>query len=418
MDQLPTILQLYEGSEYTNILLDVETSTGVGHKAGPSPHLSSNRLVAIGMWAEHYMEEYNKEGLKAHPMDKGLGRLDKPCVIIGHNIKFDIVWLLKKGYITKKQLQHCYLIDTSILEYKLSHHQHTWPSLKDCCIKRKLPTKTDRVGCFWKAGIETHMIPKSILMEYLKNDVMVTKELVAHQMFGVFALTEKQQRLLTIEMEALKAACIIESEGMPIDLATFSYHEHGLAKLVQGLDNDLVRYAQLRITDGIVRRTAPKGLCELGLEVDSISSIHAVNNSIMNYMLYSVDFLLPCTSLTVDEDGNNIRYKSGKKAGELKTKKSKVWFSKVSDVELNTIACLPDSPQSATTIEKHGSNSAFKAAMLDKIKYSKEHSTYFEGLSHYIHGNKLHGNFNFTATATSRLSSSKPNLQNLSGKDQ
>lgn len=56
--------------------------------------------------------------------------------------------------------------------------------------------------------------------------------------------------------------------------------------------------------------------------------------------------------------------------------------------------------------------------ILEYRKYSKLYSTYAEGLKHYIRKDgKIHTIFSQTGTATGRLSSSDPNLQNVSIRD-
>lgn len=56
--------------------------------------------------------------------------------------------------------------------------------------------------------------------------------------------------------------------------------------------------------------------------------------------------------------------------------------------------------------------------ILEYKKYSKIMSTYIIGLKKYIHNGKIFTTFNQTVTATGRLSSSDPNLQNISIKDE
>ena len=56
--------------------------------------------------------------------------------------------------------------------------------------------------------------------------------------------------------------------------------------------------------------------------------------------------------------------------------------------------------------------------ILEYRKYAKIVSTYIEGLTKYIHDGKIFTTFNQTMTATGRLSSSDPNLQNISIKSQ
>lgn len=57
--------------------------------------------------------------------------------------------------------------------------------------------------------------------------------------------------------------------------------------------------------------------------------------------------------------------------------------------------------------------------ILDYRKYSKLNSTYAEGLKKYIGSDgKIHSIFSQTSTATGRLSSSEPNMQNISIRDE
>ena len=78
-------------------------------------------------------------------------------------------------------------------------------------------------------------------------------------------------------------------------------------------------------------------------------------------------------------------------------KKTKTGYSTAADV-LNKLA--PDYP----VVEK----------ILDYRKLSKLHSTYAIGLQQYISSDgRIHGTFNQTITATGRISSTDPNLQNI-----
>lgn len=65
-------------------------------------------------------------------------------------------------------------------------------------------------------------------------------------------------------------------------------------------------------------------------------------------------------------------------------------------------------------LEKLAELHAVPKKVLTRRKYSKALSTYFEGITKNIYNDgKVHSNFNATGTETGRLSSSSPNLQNL-----
>lgn len=83
---------------------------------------------------------------------------------------------------------------------------------------------------------------------------------------------------------------------------------------------------------------------------------------------------------------------------------------------------LPKSKKGSTSVDSLKdmvSYSPIIPLILEYRKYQKLYSTYIEGLEPYIGSdNKLHSYFNQTQTATGRLSSSSPNLQNISARDE
>lgn len=68
----------------------------------------------------------------------------------------------------------------------------------------------------------------------------------------------------------------------------------------------------------------------------------------------------------------------------------------------------------ADVLEKLRGDSAIVSKILEYRTYSKLRSTYAEGLGAYIQADgRIHGHFQQTVTATGRLSSTEPNLQNI-----
>lgn len=72
----------------------------------------------------------------------------------------------------------------------------------------------------------------------------------------------------------------------------------------------------------------------------------------------------------------------------------------------------------AEVLEKMKGSHPIIEEILEYRKYSKIVSTYIEGLEKFIRNGKIYTTFNQTATATGRLSSSDPNLQNISIKSE
>ena len=82
---------------------------------------------------------------------------------------------------------------------------------------------------------------------------------------------------------------------------------------------------------------------------------------------------------------------------------------------------LPSGKKRSTSIEELKALQAshpIVSKILEYRKYAKLVGTYIEGLSYHIHDGKIHTTFNQTLTSTGRLSSSSPNLQNVSTRDE
>ena len=96
--------------------VDVETSWQVTSTGGydPSPFHPDNILVSVGINDEYYFTNHSER------IDKGCYHniqsvLDKTTLLIGHNIKFDLMWLLESGF---KYTGRVY--DTMLGEYILN----------------------------------------------------------------------------------------------------------------------------------------------------------------------------------------------------------------------------------------------------------------------------------------------------------
>ena len=79
--------------------VDVETSWQKTETGGydPSPFHPDNILVSVGINDEYYFTNHSER------IDKGCFHkiqetLDKTTLLVGHNIKFDLMWLLEAGF--------------------------------------------------------------------------------------------------------------------------------------------------------------------------------------------------------------------------------------------------------------------------------------------------------------------------------
>ncbi len=106
-----------------------------------------------------------------------------------------------------------------------------------------------------------------------------------------------------------------------------------------------------------------------------------------------------------DEAGQEFNINSPKQLGEILFEKLKLPHGKKTKTGYST---------SADVLEKLADEFPFVNKILKYRQVSKLKSTYADGLTEYIsEDRRIHGTFNQTVTATGRISSTDPNLQNI-----
>ena len=164
-------------------VIDIETTVrenGDGKKS-PSPYIPENYLVSVSIGGEaedtYLCFKHNTEPPTSYAIKLLQEILDKTTLLIGHNIKFDLSWLLECGF---KYDGDVY--DTMVYEYiKRGGLRHIRLNLAACCERRKLPLKDDVPKSYMKEGIGFEAMPWEIVESYGKNDVYITWALYKHQ---------------------------------------------------------------------------------------------------------------------------------------------------------------------------------------------------------------------------------------------
>ena len=220
--------------------IDVETSYQKTESGGfdPSPFNPNNILVSVGINDEYYFTNHSEridEGC-FHKIQK---ILDKTKILIGHNIKFDLSWLLEAGFTYTGNVY-----DTMIAEYVLNRGVRKSLTLLMCCQRRKLDAKDDAVKEYMDRGVSFENIPAEIVEQYGKIDVAITRQLFDSQMADL--RTDKHKGLLkTIKVmnEFLIVLTDMERNGINVNLdnlkqvekeyrAEFAYLKQKIDKIV------------------------------------------------------------------------------------------------------------------------------------------------------------------------------------------
>ena len=148
------------------VTLDVETTTS--HKQNgawtPSPFFE-NRLVRLGyknvmsIGVEDVCFYHNEQRAHLNGWDEVQRVLDDTDMLVGHNIKFDLMWLRECGWRYDGPLY-----DTMVAEYLLSGSRR-WPlSLAALAEKYEVGSKkTDLVQPYLDEGVTFDKIPYDIV---------------------------------------------------------------------------------------------------------------------------------------------------------------------------------------------------------------------------------------------------------------
>jgi DNA polymerase I-like protein with 3'-5' exonuclease and polymerase domains len=368
------------------VAIDVETTLNGNEDVGLAhPMHPDNRVVAWGIHKD--LPGYDPQTTYTEGMFEALvNACDSSNVICGHNLAFDLMYLYKNPTL-KSLLQERKIWDTQLAEYILSAQQTKWSSLDELSIKYGLPVKDDTIKKYFQAGLGSDKIPPEELIPYLEQDV--TNTLAIAKLQWQRAVDQGQLVLIETQMEALHATTEMQFNGLHIDRVA------------------LDKYTLVVVNDYV----------DVKLNLESIASKHV--EDINSPKQWSQFFFGGTKKVKVKEEVGF--YKNGK----VKTK--------LMDKEIVLKPFIKYTPDPDKVSAKTGQVSVDDSVLGDMLKHtfdkeavaiiesllkyrelSKQLSTYVQGLSKHIIGDYIHGKLNHTATVTGRLSSTNPNLQNIS----
>jgi DNA polymerase I-like protein with 3'-5' exonuclease and polymerase domains len=369
--------------------LDIETTQKcpVGNNKA-SPFWPDNKCVVYG-----HVKVANEDGLPSSysptilTYDPSKPFTHRHHLLIGHNIDFDLQYMLRDGKITKGNLAGSQVWDTQLAEYLLTGQQAKFASLDECASKYGGTLKDDRVTVMFKSGMGADEVPRSLLDDYLKSDIENTRKVF----FGQYAdaVEKGMLPLIQSQMDA-KMACIeMRNNGLAVDK---EFLEKGIVQL------------QLKVAR-----------CELDASVfmHKVTGLDLNPSSTKDLGL----FLFGGTAKTVKTECVG-KYKNGKDK-----------FKKVETLHTLPPAFMPkfewkrvkgfstddkviEELLSSTTLKPEWAT--FLRTIQELRECSKELSTYYEGIDKLIMPDgRIHHDLNQVVTVTGRLSSSNPNLQNI-----
>ena len=445
-------------NEYA-LVVDVEVDLG-GERKDPSPYNKDNTLVAIGYTyrALDGSPIWNSDGavyIKKFPVDNYYFYEFKEAIkgatyIVAHNAKFDLAWLREVGVECDNKV-----IDTMISEYVLNKGIRGKLSLDALSKKYNVIRKENLLGNALSVGLNYSDMSEEDQRKYLCYDVMSTAEVFEKQQ-KIFRKSANKSLIPIRDLMCQFCSVLtdIERSGMAIDLNVLTQvdkeYEREQAQLnsylnqkVRSLMGDLEvnlsspeQLSQVIYSCKLVDKKSWKSLMNIGVDhrgkplprptMDLNSFREAVSSCFKRSKKVRSAKCPSCNGLggyfKVKKDGTNFKKQTkcevcaGKgiiyidledrgglnlpprlslaSAGGFKTDKNTL------SMLLNEVT-EPEAKKFIESIVRLSAIETYRSAFIEGIRKGIKS----DGL--------LHANFNQCITATGRLSSSSPNLQNM-----
>lgn len=397
--------------------------------------------------------------------------LDDPAVqvLVAHNAQFEIKWWLSKyrtvfeNFIKRGGRVAC----TALAEYLLSHQQELYPSLDETAVKHGGTHKVDGVKILWEQGYLTSQIDKDLLLEYLSGpsgDIENTATCFYSQQQKL--AEAGMSRMYWERCDALLAFAYCEWFGLYVDTDVAERNLAAQEAEIKELQGQLNELLPKDLPEEVEFNWGSDYHVSALVYGGPVKYRHRVSYDPVQYVKADFWQLESGGYIRVDDvQGGDIRplvrYKSGKNKGQIKvfredTDEEKLKWAETSVMlpGLVNVNSLPDGIKEkyigkraefrgartlcdGTTPVYSTSTDALKglknfvpevSGMVKLAALEKDTGTYYrrveynddgsvkkvKGMLQYVGPDSIvHHSLNVTATVTTRLSSSNPNLQNL-----
>ncbi len=459
---------------------DVETSIKSSYKRNGNPFDKDNFVVMSG-WKRSGGEVVGEYfGRSPRPKDWFTKLLVGTTLLVGVNIKFDLLYALFNDEHAEANLEAWMAFvarggnvwDCQLAEYLLEGMDpaHHMLSMDELAPRYGGNTKFDEVKALWQAGVSTEDINPALLRRYLcgadgeHGDIGNTEVIFKGQLDR--ARAAGQVKSILLNMGSLLCTTEMERNGMAVDRELGFRLAAKLAEELAQAEADLAEFIPADLPFEFNWNSGPqKSALIFGGKVkyqarvpilnDDGTQAHAMMDE--EHVCLADGSTAPLSQVLnwhcpdADEDiwfdgviatPAPIRFKGGKNAGELKTKKVKVPDpakpkSRMEDFLYSFPGYTQPKPQwqgatpgvystSAEVIEELGERDIPFLQTLGRVTaLTKDLGTYYivddpkkpgeqKGMLTLVQPDGIiHHMLNHTSTVTGRFSSSNPNLQNL-----
>lgn len=373
-----------------SLILDVETT--ISNKGNPFDE--TNKLCYIGLLdtsASVYSIEYDDQPYRTR-LEEIQAKVNGADILVGFNIKFDLHWIRKYGInFMGKRVWDCQLV-----HFILTGQQHPYPSLNSVAAYYDLGSKLDVIATeYWKNGVDTDKIPRDLLEDYLKQDLLLTQKVYEKQMEEFASSAKNMQRLISLHNQDLVILQEMEFNGLLFDENSSTILATELEDQIAVIDKILMEYHDL-------------------VEFNPNSTEH-------------VSSLLYGGIIKVRRREAIGVFKTGERKGQTKERwvEHEITFPRlinpIKGSELTKEGFFSTDDQTLKSLKTRSKYAKdLVEVLLKRATLEKRLTAYYKGLVDLRkemnwHEGRLHGQLNQCVARTGRLSSSKPNLQNFDG---
>ena len=397
---------------YHETTLDVETTT---FQKG-NPFSKRNRLCSVGWLSDDVYTDVSIEH-SAAPYGQHLQRIQETLneteLLIGFNLKFDLHWLRRYDiHINCRAVWDCQLA-----HFILHQQQTPYPSLDDALAEYGLPPKLDRVkNEYWDRGIDTPEIPWEVLAEYQEADIRKTYEVYQRQKQQFEAGDPRLYELFKLQCKDLLILEDMEFFGMKIDVELADRRADELGRELAAIDAELADIGDGRINWGSSDHLSVFLFGgTITFRVREKAKRVLKDGTVKEYERWgSLDVKFP--RLVKPDERTESSITRGMSDEDIRrTNEDKIQAGRRPIQRLYSV-----DEQALRSIKGTGKVKRAIKLLLRRSEVEKLYGTYYKGLPELIEEmdwpeNEMHGQFNQCVVVTGRLSSSKPNLQNLAG---
>lgn len=379
----------------TYAVLDLETTNKQSFKRVANPFDADNKIVLLGTLINDNVGIWDKPVLDFTACDIN-------C-LVGHNIKFDLLYLWDYPRLQEWILKGGKIFDTMVAQYIIDAQKPESLSL-DVLAPKYGGTKKTGVSKLIKAGrcpSELYKKYPKALRRYLVGDLVNTDIVLKNQLKILHK--EGQLNLAKAMMDSVLATTEMEFNGIYVN---------------REVHKELKTEKMYEIADK---------LAKLEKEVAAIwpnnkIKFNPASNDHISLLFFGGEIKYKIKKELFDPSSSEkILIKTGKNAGMPKTKlfEEVCTFAPLMNLKIAKPVKKVGFYRVDDSIITHISKFKNKAGNIARLLLSyraatKELGTYYEGFEACIqHDGFIHGSLNQCVTDTGRLASSKPNLQNM-----